>query len=101
MIWLNFERAFEIGLGAVEIAVVEKGFAEEKRELVIVAIESEGLFESFQAAIGIECVDGRFGLDDESDETVALLAPEQRHDAIAPLREALLLFESEHLLAHL
>ncbi len=34
-------------------------------------------------------------------ETIALLSTEKRHDAVLALHEALLLFQSEHLLAHL
>src|SRR4051794_5108557 len=101
MIGLHFERAFEVMLGAIEIAVVEKHLAEEERELVIVAIKFEGFFERLDAAIGIERIDGRLSLGEELQESLAPLAAEERHDPVFALGEALLLFESEHLLAHL
>src|SRR5438128_12620144 len=99
MIGLHFERALEVRLRAIEIAVVEEHLAEENRELVIVAVEAEGLFERLHAAIGIERVDRRFRISQELQEAVAFVAAEQRHDAILALGESLLLLQSEHLLA--
>src|SRR5207237_394055 len=84
-----------------EIAVVEEHLAEEERELVVVAVELECFFERLDAAIGIERIDRCFRVREELQEAIALLAAEQRHDPIFALGEALLLFESEHLLAHL
>src|SRR6185436_6325412 len=101
MIGLHFERALEIRLRTIEIAVVEKHFAEEERELVVVAVELERFFEVLHPAIGIECVDGGFRFREQLKEALPLLAAEERHDAVFALGEALLLFESEHLLAHL
>src|SRR5205823_9305131 len=87
--------------GAVEIAVVEEHLAEEERELVVVAIELESFLERLHAAIGIEGVECPFRFLHVLDESIALVAAEERHDAVAPLVEALLLLEREHLLAHL
>src|SRR4051794_22421156 len=101
MIGLHFERALEVVLGAIEIAVVEEHLAEEERELVIVAIEFEGFFERLNAAIRIERINGRLSLGEQLQEALAPLAAEERHDPVFALGEALLLFESEHLLAHL
>src|SRR5688500_8594453 len=101
MVGLNFDRALEIGLGAIEIAVVEEHLAEEERELVVVAVETEGFLEMLDAALGIESVERRLGIGDQDEKALALLAAEQRDHAVLALDEALLLFESEHLLAHL
>src|SRR5205085_590537 len=97
----HFQRPLEVRLGAIEIAVVEEHLAEEEGELVVVAIELESLFERAHAAIGIECVEGAVGFADVLLEPLALVASEKRDDAVAALVEALLLFEREHLLAHL
>ena len=51
--------------------------------------------------IGIERVERSLGFLHVDREAVAFLAAEERDHAIATLVEALLLFESEHLLAHL
>ena len=101
MIGLHFERALEVVLRAIEIAVVEKNFAKEKAQFVIVAIEFERLFQSLDASIRIERIDGRFGIGEQLAEAIALLSAKERNDSILPLHEALLFFESEHLLAHL
>ena len=53
------------------------------------------------AGIGLECVDGRLGLGQQLQEALALLAAEERGDAVFALDEALLLFQRKHLLAHL
>src|SRR6476620_576274 len=99
MIGLHFERALEVLLGAIEIAVVEEKLAEEEGELVVVAVELERFFERLHAAIGIERIDRRFRFLQQLHEALALVAAEERRDAVLALREALLLFESEHLLA--
>ena len=101
VIGLHFQRALEIRLGAIEIAVVEEHLAEEERELVVVAIELERFFERLDPALGIERVDRRFGVGDQLEEAIALVAAEERHDAVLALGEPLLLFERQHLVAHL
>jgi len=88
-------------LGAIEIAIVEEHLAEEEGQLVIVAIELECFFERSDAAIGIERIDGRFSLGQQLQEAFAPLAAEERHDPVFALGESLLLFQREHLLAHL
>src|SRR6185436_849474 len=101
MVRLHFERALEIRLRAVEIAVVEEHLAEEERELVVVAVEAERLLEMLHPAIGVEPVERRLGIGDEQQESLALLAAEQRDHPVLPLGESLLFLEREHLLAHL
>ena len=101
VIGLHFERALEVMLGAIEIAVVEEDFAEEEAQLVVVAVELECFLERLDAALRIEGVDRRLGIRQILTEAIALLAAKERNDPVLPLHEALLLFQREHLLAHL
>src|SRR5438876_688038 len=90
VIGLHFERALEVVLGAIEIAIIEEDFAEEEAQLVVVAVELERFFERLDAALGIERIDRRFGIGEQLAEAIALLSAEERDDPILPLHEALL-----------
>src|SRR5207245_808709 len=101
VIGLHFQRALEIVLRAIEIAVVEEDLAEEEAQLVVVTIEAERFFERLDAPVGIERIDRGFGIRQKLTEAIALVSAEQRNDAVLPLHETLFLLEGEHLLAHL
>src|SRR5262249_53413532 len=101
MIRLDFERALQVVLGAIEIAVVEEHLAEEEAQLVVVAVELERLLQRLDAPLRIERVDRRLRVGEQLLEPIAFLPAEERNDPILPLHEALFLFQSEHLLAHL
>src|SRR5262249_26597687 len=92
------EGALEVVLGPVEVAIVEEHLAEEKRQLVVVAVQLERFFQRLDPAVGLEGVDGRLGLGQQLQEALALVASEERGDAVLPLDEALLLFQRQHLL---
>src|SRR5205823_9875888 len=102
VVGLNLQGPFEVVLGAVDVSVVEEHLAQEEGELVVLAVELEAFLERLHAALGVERVEGRGGLADVLEESLALVAlAEERDHAVAALVEALLLLQREHLLAHL
>ena len=101
VIGLHLEGPLQIVLGPVEVSIVKERLAEEKTQLVIVAVELECLFERLHAAVGLEGVDGRLGLLQEVVEALLFFSAKERDDPVLPLREALLLLQGQHLLAHL